>query len=164
MWKKIEPLVAGFWMGLLLAHNPWWVSAIAVGVISIVVIDRVLRVRSFTQLKEEWPVRYRWLRRIKAYLERRADLKFQAEEEAERKFQAEEEADANYQGIVLKALEKLKAGSKPGWAVQAGVMALNRGDNETLQKLVNAAHDDIGLVTMLQKRTGKKLGYLLGEF
>ena len=94
------------------------------------------------------------VRRIKAYLERRAYLKFQAEEEA----------DANYQGIVLKALEKLKAGSKPGWAVQAGVMALNRGDNETLQKLVNAAHDDIGLVMALQQRTGKKLGYLLGDF
>ena len=104
------------------------------------------------------------VRRIKAYLERRADLKFQAEEEAEKKLLDVEEADANYQGIVLKALEKLKAGSKPGWAVQAGVMALNRGDNETLQKLVNAAHDDIGLVTMLQERTGKKLGYLLGEF
>ena len=104
------------------------------------------------------------VRRIKAYLERRADLKSQAEEEAERTLLAAEEADANYQGIVLKALEKLKAGSKPGWAVQAGVMALNRGDSETLQKLVNAAHDDIGLVTALQKRTGKKLGYLLGEF
>lgn len=164
MWKKIEPLVAGFWMGLLLAHNPWWVSAIAVGVISIVVIDRVLRVRSFTQLKEEWPVRYRCVRRIKAYLERRANLKFQAEEEAEKKLLDVEEADANYRGIVLKALEKLKAGSKPGWAVQAGVMALNRGDSETLQKLVNAAYDDIGLVTILQERTGKKLGYLLGEF
>ena len=104
------------------------------------------------------------VRRIKAYLERRADLKFQAEEEAEKKLLDVEEADANYQGIVLKALEKLKAGSKPGWAVQAGVMAINRGDNETLQKLVNAAHDDIGLVTILQERTGKKLGYLLGEF
>jgi hypothetical protein len=43
-------------------------------------------------------------------------------------------------------------------------MALNRGDNETLQKLVNAAHDDIGLVMALQQRTGKKLGYLLGDF
>lgn len=126
MWKKIEPLVAGFWMGMLLAHNPWWVSAIFIGLISVVV--------------------------------------FQAEEEAEKKLLDVEEADANYQGIVLKALEKLKAGSKPGWAVQAGVMALNRGDNETLQKLVNAAHDDIGLVTVLQERTGKKLGYLLGEF
>ena len=104
------------------------------------------------------------VRRIKAYLEHRADLKFQAEEEAERKLLATEEADANYQGIVIKALEKLKAGSKPGWAVQAGVMALDREDNETLQKLVNAAHDDIGLVTALQQRTGKKLGYLLGEF
>jgi len=104
------------------------------------------------------------VRRIKAYLERRADLKFQAEEEAEKKLLDVEEADANYRGIVLKALEKLKAGSKPGWAVQAGVMALNRGDSETLQKLVNAAYDDIGLVTVLQERTGKKLGYLLGEF
>lgn len=63
MKKTIRLFFIGFWMGLLLAHNPWWVSAIAVGVISIVVIDRVLRVRSFTQLKEEWPVRYRWLRR-----------------------------------------------------------------------------------------------------
>lgn len=138
MWKKIEPLVAGFWMGMLLAHNPWWVSAIFIGLISVVVLA--------------------------SYLERRADLKFQAEEEAEKKLLDVEEADANYRGIVLKALEKLKAGSKPGWAVQAGVMALNRGDNETLQKLVNAAYDDIGLVTILQERTGKKLGYLLGEF
>lgn len=138
MWKKIEPLVAGFWMGMLLAHNPWWVSAIFIGLISVVVLA--------------------------SYLERRADLKFQAEEEAERKTLAAEEADANYQGIVIKALEKLKAGSKPGWAVQAGVMALNREDNETLQKLVNAAHDDIGLVMALQQRTGKKLGYLLGDF
>lgn len=100
---------------------------------------------------------YVGVRRIKEYLD---DLKFQAEEEAEKKLLD----DANYQGIVLKALERLKAGSKPGWAVQAGVMALNRGDNETLQKLVNAAYDDIGLVTVLQERTGKKLGYLLGEF
>ena len=137
MWKKIEPLVAGFWMGMLLAHNPWWVSAIFIGAAFLV---------------------------GKAYLERRADLKFQAEEEAEKKLLDAEEADANYQGIVIKALEKLKAGSKPGWAVQAGVMALNRGDNETLQKLVNAAHDDIGLVMALQQRTGKKLGYLLGDF
>ena len=104
------------------------------------------------------------VRRIKAYLEHRADLKLQAEEEAERKLLAAEEADANYQGIVTKALEKLKAGSKPGWAVQAGLQAIARGDDETLQKLVNAAHDDIGLVTALQERTGKKLGYLLGEF
>ena len=92
--------------------------------------------------------------------ERLAYIKF----EAERKLLAAEEADANYQGIVIKALEKLKAGSKPGWAVQAGVMALDREDNETLQKLVNAAHDDIGLVMALQECTGKKLGYLLGEF
>ena len=100
------------------------------------------------------------VRRIKAYLEHRADLKLQAEEEAERKLLA----DANYQNIITKALEKLKAGSKPGWAVQAGLQAISRGDDETLQKLVNAAHDDIGLVTALQERTGKKLGYLLGEF
>ena len=104
------------------------------------------------------------IRHIREYLTYRADLKFQAEEEAERALLAAEEADANYQGIVLKALERLETGSKPGWAVQAGVMALSRGDNETLQKLVNAAHDDIGLVTVLQERTGKKLGYLLGEF
>lgn len=145
MWKKIEPLVAGFWMGMLLAHNPWWVSAIFIG--AAFLVGALYGVR-----------------RIKAYLERRANLKFQAEEEAEKKLLDVEEADANYRGIVLKALEKLKAGSKPGWAVQAGVMALNRGDNETLQKLVNAAYDDIGLVTILQERTGKKLGYLLGEF
>ena len=166
MWKKIEPLVAGFWMGMLLAHNPWWISTIFIVLISVVALASYLNrhVRSFSQLREEWPVRYRCVRRIKAYLERRANLKFQTEEEAEKKLLDVEEADANYRGIVLKALEKLKAGSKPGWAVQAGVMALNRGDNETLQKLVNAAHDDIGLVTVLQERTGKKLGYLLGEF
>lgn len=142
MWKKIEPLVAGFWMGLLLAHNPTYV-----GVGAAFLVGALYGVR-----------------RIKAYLERRANLKFQAEEEAEKKLLDAEEADANYQGIVLKALEKLKAGSKPGWAVQAGVMALNRGDSETLQKLVNAAYDDIGLVTLLQERSGEKLGYLLGDF
>lgn len=143
MWKKIEPLVAGLWMGLLLAHNQWWVSAIFLSIIAIAVVDRAF---------------------LRDRQTRRANLKFQAEEEAEKKLLDVEEADANYRGIVLKALEKLKAGSKPGWAVQAGVMALNRGDSETLQKLVNAAYDDIGLVTILQERTGKKLGYLLGEF
>lgn len=65
MWKKIEPLVAGFWMGMLLAHNPWWVSAIFIGLISVVALASYLNrhVRSFSQLREEWPVRYRWLRR-----------------------------------------------------------------------------------------------------
>ena len=65
MWKKIEPLVAGFWMGLLLAHNPWWVSALFITIIGIAAFASYLNrhVRSFSQLREEWPVRYRWLRR-----------------------------------------------------------------------------------------------------
>ena len=104
------------------------------------------------------------VRHIRAYFERRANLKFQAEEEAEQQQIKAEEEETNYRGVVAKALDRLREGAKPAWAVQAGVMAIDRGDNETLQKLVNAAHDDIGLVTTLQQQTGKKLGYLLGEF
>ena len=43
MKSIVTVTVVGFWMGLLLAHNPWWVSALFVAVISCLTIDRALR-------------------------------------------------------------------------------------------------------------------------
>ena len=65
MKNTAQLLVAGFWMGMLLAHNPWWVSAIFLSIIGLFVLCKYLNnhVRSFSQLRDEWPVRYRWLRR-----------------------------------------------------------------------------------------------------
>ena len=66
MWKKIEPLVAGFWMGGMLAYNPWWVNTVFMLIVGLVAFDkglRALRIYSIPQLKEQWPSRYRWLRR-----------------------------------------------------------------------------------------------------
>ena len=72
--------------------------------------------------------------------------------------------DQSYRKAVRLAVSVLSYGGHYSHAVPTGTEAIRRGDNETLQQLVDAAHDDIGLVTALQKRTGKKLGYLLGEF
>ena len=65
---------------------------------------------------------------------------------------------------VRQALAILSYGGHYKHAIPVGVEAVLRNDQQTLRQLVDAAHDDIGLVTALQKCTGKKLGYLLGEF
>ena len=65
---------------------------------------------------------------------------------------------------VRQALTILSYGGHYKHAIPVGVEAVLRNDQQTLQQLVDAAHDDIGLVMALQQQTGKKLGYLLGEF
>ena len=72
--------------------------------------------------------------------------------------------DQSYRKAVRLAVSALSYGGHYNHAVPVGTEAIRRGDKETLQQLVDAAHDDIGLVTALQQQTGKKLGYLLGDF
>ena len=72
--------------------------------------------------------------------------------------------DKSYRKAVRLAVSVLSYGGHYNHAVPVGTEAIRRGDKEALQQLVDVAHDDIGLVTALQKRTGKKLGYLLGDF
>ena len=72
--------------------------------------------------------------------------------------------DQSYRKAVRLAVSVLSYGGHYSHAIPVGTEAIRRGDKEALQQLVDAAHDDMGLVTALQERTGKKLGYLLGEF
>ena len=151
MWKKIEPLVAGFWMGMLLAHNPWWVSAIVIAIAAIAAIDRAfLRNRQTRRtirlylawLKEEVKMAW-WLVATKD-----PDLL----------------KDQEYKRSLQYALLVLTRDGHYSHAICIGVEAVQRGDKKALEALVDEAHDDTGLIEALEKATGKNLSYLAYEF
>ena len=72
--------------------------------------------------------------------------------------------DQSYRKLVRLSLSVLSYGGNYRHAIPAGVEAVARGDKESLQQLVDAAHDDTGLIEALQKATGKNLSYLAYEF
>ena len=72
--------------------------------------------------------------------------------------------DQSYRKAVRLAVSVLSYGGHYSRAVPVGTEAIRRGDKETLQQLVDAAHDDTGLIEALQTATGKKLAYLAYEF
>ena len=150
MKNTTKLLVVGFWMGLCLAHNPWWVSAIFLSIVAIAVVDRAfLRDRQTRRtvrlylawLKEE--VKMAWLAASKD-----PDLL----------------KDQEYKRGLQHALLVLTQGGHYSHAVSIGVEAVNRDDKKALEALVDEAHDDTGLIEALQKATGKKLSYLAYEF
>ena len=69
-----------------------------------------------------------------------------------------------YDKQVSKALSVLSYGGHYSHALSVGVEAILRNDQRTLRRLVDAAHDDTGLIEALQTATGKKLAYLAHEF
>ena len=65
---------------------------------------------------------------------------------------------------IAQALSILRNGGHYKHAVPIGVEAVLQNDYNTLRQLVDAAHDDTGLIEALQTATGKKLAYLAHEF
>lgn len=150
MWKKIEPLVAGLWMGLLLAHNQWWVSAIFLSIVAMAVVDRAfLRDR---QTRRAIMLYLAWLKEEAkmAWLVATKDTDLLKDQEYKRSLQY--------------ALLMLTRGGHYSHAVNVGIEAVNRDDKKALEALVDEAHDDTGLIEALQKATGKNLSYLAYEF
>ena len=98
------------------------------------------------------------------YLHNKAEAVAAAEEAMEAAEAAEKEAINVYHEVVEVALKRMRKGMKPAYAVGAGMLAIQRGDEETLKRLVDAAHDDTGLIQALERRSGKKLAYLAAEF
>ena len=72
--------------------------------------------------------------------------------------------DQAYRKAVRLVVSVLSYGGHYSHAVPVGMEAIRRGDKETLQQLVDATHDDTGLIEALQAATGKKLAYLAYEF
>lgn len=58
----------------------------------------------------------------------------------------------------------LRDGGHYSYALPVGIQAIRRNDQQTLRQLVDAAHDDTGLIEALQKETGENLSYLADEF
>ena len=65
---------------------------------------------------------------------------------------------------IAQALSMLRNGGHYKHAVPVGIQAIRRNDQQTLRQLVDAAHDDTGLIEALQKETGENLSYLADEF
>lgn len=72
--------------------------------------------------------------------------------------------DQSYSKAVCLAVSVLSYGGHYSRAVNVGIEAILRNDQRTLRRLVQAAHDDTGLIEALQAATGKKLAYLAHEF
>ena len=72
--------------------------------------------------------------------------------------------DQEYKRSLQYALPVLTRGGHYSHAVNVGIEAVNRDDKKALEALVEAAHDDTGLIEALQKETGENLSYLADEF
>ena len=71
---------------------------------------------------------------------------------------------ADNMAVVDLVISALRDGGHYSYALPVGIQAVRRNDRHTLHQLIDAAHDDTGLIEALEKATGKKLGYLLGDF
>ena len=69
-----------------------------------------------------------------------------------------------YSSDIAQALSILIDGGHYKHAVPVGIKAIRRNDQQTLRQLVDAAHDDTGLIEALEKETGENLSYLADEF
>lgn len=61
-------------------------------------------------------------------------------------------------------ISTLRDGGHYSYALPVGIQAVRRNDRHTLRQLVDAAHDDTGLIEALEKETGENLSYLADEF
>lgn len=61
-------------------------------------------------------------------------------------------------------ISALRDGGHYSYALPVGIQAVRRNDRHTLHQLIDAAHDDTGLIEALEKETGENLSYLADEF